>query len=239
MASVSVALSPLLYHSYETRGAIAVVIDVLRATSAINAAFENGVEAIIPVETLEEAREWKKKGFMVGAQRDGEKIVEFDFGNSPYDYMQPGLLGKTTVLTTTNGTRALHLAGRDASVVICASFINLGAVIKWLSKQDKDIVMLCSGWKNRYNLEDSMCAGAIVDGLFKYRQFSEFSDSALAARYLYLAAKEDTFKFLRNSSHRRRMKRLNMKQDIRYSLTPDQSSIIPVLKGDRLVPMAE
>lgn len=237
MASVSVALSPLLFAGYESRGAIAVVIDVLRATSAINAAFERGVEAIIPVETLEEAREWKKKGFMVGAERNGEKIDEFDFGNSPFDYLNAELTGKTTVLTTTNGTKALHMANKCADTVICASFVNLGAVVEWLSTQDRDVVLLCSGWKDKYNLEDSMCAGAIVDGLFKARQFTEFSDSALACRYLYQTAKQDTFKFLRNSSHRRRMKKLNMKEDIRYSLTPDQSRIIPVLKGDRLVPM--
>lgn len=237
MASLSVAFSPLLFERYETQGAIAVVIDVLRATSAISAAFESGVEAVVPVETLEEAREWKKKGFLVGAERDGQKIPEFDFGNSPYDYIDPALRGKTTVLTTTNGTRALHLAGKTAGMVICASFVNLGAVIDWLSAQDRDVVILCSGWKDRFNLEDSMCAGAIVEGLFKCRQFTEFNDSALASRYLYQAAKANTFKVLRSSSHGRRLARLNLKRDIRYSLTPDQSNIIPVLKGDRLVAM--
>lgn len=237
MPSASVALTPLLYPNYENPDAIAVVIDVLRATSAISAAFETGVEAIIPVETIEEAREWKQKGFLVGAERNGEKIEEFDFGNSPYDYMDESLKGKEIVLTTTNGTRAFKMASQEAFQVISASFVNIGAVTKWLSEQDRDIVVVCSGWKGRYNLEDSMCAGAIIDQLSNDSKIDEFSDSALATKYLYQAAQDDTFKFLRNSSHRRRMKRLNMKEDIRYSLTPDQSDIIPILNGDRLVKM--
>ncbi len=237
MSKASVALTPLLYPNYEDPDAIVVVIDVLRATSAISSAFETGVKAIIPVESIELAREWKAKGFLVGAERNGEKIEEFDFGNSPYDYMDPALKGKEIVLTTTNGTRAFNLAAREGYKVVSASFVNVTAVSEWLADQDRDVIIICSGWKGRYNLEDSMCAGAIIDMLSQHEQFNDYSDSALASKYLYQGAKDDTFKFLRNSSHRKRMKRLNMKEDIRYSLTPDQSKIIPILNGDRLVPL--
>lgn len=236
MATVSVAFTPLLYANYAHPEAIVVVIDVLRATSAISAAFASGVESIIPVESLDEAKKYKQDGFLVGAERNGEKIPGFDFGNSPYDYMREDLHGQTIVLTTTNGTRAFNMA-RDSYMVLSGSFINVTALSDWLGKQDRDIVILCSGWKDKFNLEDSMCAGAIVNSLFKYEQYSEFSDSSLASRYLYEVAKDDTFKFLRNSSHRKRMKKLNMKEDIRYSLTPDKSDVIPILKDGRLVPL--
>lgn len=237
MSKVAVALTPLLYENYEDPNSIVVVIDVLRATSAISSAFETGVKSIIPVESIENAREWKAKGYLVGAERNGEKIEEFDFGNSPYDYMDSNLKGKDIVLTTTNGTRAFKMASKEGFKVVSASFVNLTAVSEWLIKQDRDVVIICSGWKGRYNLEDSMCAGAIVDIISKHPQFDDYSDSALASKYLYQVAKEDTFKFLRTSSHSKRMQRLNMKEDIRYSLTPDQSKIIPILNGDRLVPL--
>ena len=236
---LEVSFSPMLYNIYENPNAIVVVIDVLRATSAICTAFEHGAKELIPVATVEEAEEYKKKGYLVGAERNGEIVEGFDFGNSPYSYMGEKIKNNTIVLTTTNGTKAIKMA-ENAYQVVVGSFINISALSAWLAKQGRDVLFLCSGWKDRYNLEDSLFAGALVDKLStEFEIETTLADSALSAKYLYQVAKNDPYKFLRNSSHRKRLAKLNLKEDIKYCLTPDQSSVIPVLKNGTLVKLVE
>ena len=85
--NVEVCFTPGEYEYFKGEYEIIVVIDVLRATSAICAAFDNGVKSMIPVSTIEEAREYKEKGYLVGAERKGQIVEGFDFGNSPYSYI--------------------------------------------------------------------------------------------------------------------------------------------------------
>jgi len=159
----------------------------------------------------------------------------FDFGNSPYSYTDPRIKNKPVVITTTNGTRAIELAKNNHMVVIGA-FTNISALCEWLADQNKDVLLLCSGWKGRTNLEDSMFAGAVVDRLFEHPTYDEsYSDAALAARHLFLLAEEDPQVFLRNSSHRHRLADLNLKEDIKYSLQVDKTEVIPVLRDGELV----
>lgn len=231
---LEVAFSPALFAGCDLNNAVVVVIDVLRATSAICTAFESGVEKVIPVSTIEEALSYKEQGFLVGAERDGEQIPGFDFGNSPYSYKNPELKGKTVVLTTTNGTKAINMA-KEADMVVAGAFTNISALTIWLESLDKNVVFLCSGWKGRFNLEDSLFAGAVIDRLSQNYKYGELSDAALASKYLFHTADADPYKFLRNSSHRRRMHRLNLKKDIKYCLTLDQTQIIPILKNNELV----
>ncbi len=235
MPQVDVCLSPNLYELCDQKNSIVVVIDILRATSAICTAFEFGVEKVIPVDSVEKANEYKKKGFLVGAERNGQKLDGFDFGNSPYSYTDPRIKNQPVVITTTNGTRAIELA-KDNHMVVIGAFTNISALCNWLAEQDQDILLLCSGWKGRINLEDSMFAGAVVDRLFEHPSFDEhYSDAALAARHLYLLGEEDPQVFLRNSSHRKRLADLNLKEDIKYSLQVDKTEVIPVLRDGELV----
>ncbi|MFN5878205.1 MAG: 2-phosphosulfolactate phosphatase, partial [Flavobacteriales bacterium] len=157
---VEVCFTPGEYAYYKDGYEIVVVIDVLRATSAICAAFDNGIEAIIPVPTVEEAWEYKQQGFLAGAERKGQIVEGFDFGNSPFSYMKEDFKGQEVVLTTTNGTKSLDVA-KDAEVVVVGSFLNMTALSKWLAEQDKNVLCLCSGWQDKFNLEDTICAGAI------------------------------------------------------------------------------
>lgn len=237
MLKLDVALTPRLYSLYEHPDSIVVAIDILRATTAICTAFEHGVSEMIPVASLDEAWDYKKKGYLLGAERNGEKIEGADFGNSPYDYMGDHLKGKTTVITTTNGTRAIEMA-KSSHQVIIGSFVNIDAIVEYLIQQNRNVVLLCAGWKEKFNLEDSMFAGAVVNRLADIDLFEDVSDAALNARYLYMSAMEDPFKFLRNSSHRKRMQKLNLKEDIRYCLNPEPSQIIPVLKEGSLVQLS-
>lgn len=231
---IEVCFTPGEYDYFKDEFEIVVVIDVLRATSAICTAFNNGIKSIIPVPTIEEAMEYKKKGYLTGAERKGKIVEGFDFGNSPFSYMREDFKGKEIVLTTTNGTKSLDVA-KDAELVVVGSFLNLNALSKWLSKQHKNILCLCSGWQNKFNLEDTICAGAISDYLINTGDFISEEDSSIAAKYLYLSAKDNYFGYLKSSSHRRRLKNLNLNEDIKYCLTPNQTEAIPILKNGKLV----
>lgn len=231
---VEVCFTPGEYAYFKDEYEIVVVIDVLRATSAICAAFDNGIKSIIPVATVEEARAYQQKGFLVGAERKGQIVEGFDFGNSPYSYMKEELKGKDVVLSTTNGTKALDIA-KDAETVVVGSLNNLDALCEWLKIQDKNVLCLCSGWQDKFNLEDTICAGAIMDDLLASGKFMSDEDSSIAAKYLYQSARDNYFGYLKSSSHRRRLRNLNLNEDIKYCLTPNQTRVIPILKDGKLV----
>lgn len=231
---VEVCFTPGEYTYFKDEFEIVVVIDVLRATSAICAAFDNGIASIIPVPTVEEAWEYKQKGYLAGAERKGQIVEGFDFGNSPFTYRKKQFKGKDVVLTTTNGTKSLDVA-KDAETVVVGSFLNLDALTKWLSTQEKNILCLCSGWQDKFNLEDTICAGAICDALINTGYYTSEEDSSIAAKYLYLSAKDNYLGYLKSSSHRRRLKNLNLNEDIKYCLTPNQTTVIPKLVDGKLV----
>ncbi len=231
---IEVCFTPGEYAYYKDEFEIVVVIDVLRATSAICAAFDNGIKSIIPVPTVEEAWAYKQKGYLAGAERKGQIVEGFDFGNSPFSYMKEEFRGKEVVLTTTNGTKSLDVA-KDADIVVVGSFLNLTALSKWLYEQNKNVLCLCSGWQDKFNLEDTICAGAISDYLISTGYYTAIEDSSIAAKYLFLSAKDNYFGYLKSSSHRRRLKNLHLNEDIKYCLTPDQTDVIPILKDGKLV----
>lgn len=232
---VETCFSPLQFPLYKEEHDIIVVIDVLRATSAICAAFDNGVESIIPVSTIEEAKEYQSKGYLAAAERGGEIVEGFEFGNSPYSYKTDDVVGKTIVLSTTNGTRAINIAKESAKTVVIGSLLNLEALTAWLIEQERNVLCLCSGWKDKFNLEDTICAGAICDALMATGKFQSNEDSSIAAKYLFQSARDNFMGYLKSSSHRRRLKRLNLNEDIKYCLTPNQTNVIPILEDEKLV----
>jgi len=215
---------------YET----VVVIDVLRATSAICTAFHHGVDKIIPVSTLDEAIEYRQKGYLVAAERKGKVVSGFDYGNSPFTYMNDDIKGKTLVLTTTNGTKAINVAKKVKHLVI-GSLINLDAICEYLMDLNDNVLLLGSGWQNKFCLEDTICAGAITEKLISSGNFTFENDSSIAAKYLYLSAKDNYFGYLKSSSHRIRLKKLNLNSDIKYCLTPNQTKVVPYREKDYLV----
>jgi len=233
--TVDVCLSPYLYPVYHKDESIVVIIDILRATSAMCTAFEFGVDKMIPVASVEEAAEYKKQGFLVGAERNGIALDGFDFGNSPYSYMTESIKGQTIVISTTNGTQAIE-AARNAHQVVIGAFTNITALCDWLVLQDRPVLLLCSGWKNRFNLEDSVFAGAVTERLVSTNLFRT-GDAALAAASLYQLAKKNPYRFLHNSSHAERLAAMGLKEDIKYCLQVDKTKVIPVLDGKHLIKM--
>jgi len=234
---VEVCFSPDEFDLYKQEYTTVVAIDVLRATSAICTAFENGAEKMIPVSSVEEAQAFKNEGYLVGAERNGKIVEGFDFGNSPYSYMGDLVKGKTLVLTTTNGTKAINRAAKTHEVLV-GSLLNLQAIIDHLSAAPRDVLLLASGWQGKFNLEDSICAGAIAEALMETGNYMSDEDSTIASLFLFRQARNNYFGFLKASSHRRRLRNLNLNEDIKYCLTPNQTRVIPVYKDGALVNLA-
>ena len=231
---LEVCLTPALLHLYDIRESIVVVIDIFRATSSICYGIENGAVAIIPVATVESCESYRDSDFLLAAERNGEVVDGFDFGNSPFAYSADKVSGKTVVLTTTNGTHAIN-ESREAKKVVLGSFLNLSALCQWLKTQPAHILLLCSGWKSKFNLEDTLFAGAVVNQL--KAEGYKLDDSGIAADDLYSLGKEDLNTFLQKTSHSERLKRLKIEKDIEFCLNVDITTAIPVLEGDRLIKM--
>jgi 2-phosphosulfolactate phosphatase len=235
---LEVCLSPALLPLYNVEEYIVVIIDIFRATSSICYGIENGAEAIIPVSQVEECAAYREKGaeYLLAAERNGSVVEGFDFGNSPFSYTKEKVAGKTVVLTTTNGTHALHLS-RAAKKIVIGSFLNLTALCNWLKTQNGNILLVCAGWKNNFNLEDTMFAGAVIDQL-KSNENYVLDDSAIAANDIFELGKNDISAYLSKTSHGERLKKLGIEEDIAFCLNVDITTAIPVLDGERLVKMA-
>lgn len=234
---LEVCFSPSLVHLHDLRESIVVVIDVLRATSSICVAFHHGVNSIVPVAGIEESMAYKEKGYLVGAERNGEMLEGFDLGNSPFSFMDAELAGRDIALSTTNGTQAIAAAS-DAHTLVAGSFLNLDVLADWLKTADRSVLLLCAGWKNSFNLEDTLFAGALAEKLLPHFELNRMRDAVLAAIHLYSISKDDLYGFLGQSSHRKRLSKLQIEKDIEYCLTPNLAPVIPVMVNGALVRMA-
>ena len=232
--SVEVCFSPKLFPDILTGGDfIVVLVDVLRATTTIVTAVANGVEAIIPVATHQEARRLKGEGYLVASEKDGVQLDWADFGNSALSFTRDAIGGKTLVYCTTNGTKALHVA-KDASSIAIGAFINITALTEWLSAQGKDVVVLCSGWKNKFCLEDTLFAGALTGRLLETGGFGTVCDSAHAAMDLWSTAEGDPLGYIEKAAQRHRLKKLGLDDVIPYSFALDQVDVVPVFDGEAI-----
>jgi 2-phosphosulfolactate phosphatase len=226
--------SPALYEKEGQGNSIVVIIDILRASSAICTAFANGVSAIIPVAEVSEAKEYKANGYLVAAERDGFVLDFADFGNSPYNFTREKVEGKIIVYSTTNGTGIINLAS-SASMIAVGSFLNIGALTRWLIAHEKNVLLFCAGWKNRFNLEDTVCAGAVAERLMASNLYSTICDSTHAAMDLWSLARPDPELYLEKAAQRTRLRDKNLDDCIGFCLTTDFTDKIPVIKNGILV----
>ncbi len=229
-----VCFSPFDFPLYDSKESIVVIIDILRATSAICTALYHGIEQVIPVAGVEEARAYLDKDFLVAAERNGEVVEGFSLGNSPLSYMQDNLKGKSLVLTTTNGTQAIE-AARGSYKTVIGSFLNIDLMAGWLLQQNRDVLLLCAGWKNKFNIEDTLFAGALLGRLLDSGRYTSDCDAGVAARFLAERAGSNLYDFLECSSHRKRLEKLNLEMDIRYCLSLNKAPVIPVLSGTVII----
>lgn len=231
---LEVCLTPALIHLYDVEEYVVVIIDIFRATSSICYGIENGAEAIIPVAEVEECLAYKEKHpeYLLAAERNGEVVKGFDFGNSPFSYTTEKVSGKTVVLTTTNGTQALYLS-RNAKQIFIGSFLNLTALSDHLKTINENILLVCAGWKFNFNLEDTLFAGAVIEQL-KGGHY-KLDDAAIGANDLYQLGKDDIKAYLKKTSHSERLKQLGIEEDIAFCLNIDTTTSIPVLRNGSLV----
>ncbi|MBK6936184.1 MAG: 2-phosphosulfolactate phosphatase [Chitinophagaceae bacterium] len=229
-------ISPALLHLYDISNSVVVIIDVFRATSTIASALYNGAKAVIPVDSVPKAIEISKRidGIAAG-ERDGMIAEGLKHGNSPLEYPREFIENKTLVLTTTNGTRLLQMAlDKNADAIIAGSFPNLSAVCDYLVKQNKNVILGCAGWKDRFNLEDTLFAGAVISAIKK--NFAIHCDSSLMAEIMYMKQKNKVLDFAPQLTHYHRLvERFGLIEDIRYCLTPDVANILPVYSDGKLI----
>ncbi len=226
---IEVCLSPALYPEYKKDDSIVVVVDILRATSAIVTAFMNGVNRIIPVATLDEAKSYKQRGYFVAAERDGIVRDFADFGNSPYNFKREVIEGKDIVYSTTNGTNCIMMASHSYRVLVGA-YLNIDAICTHIINEKKDVVILCAGWKNKFNLEDTLFAGALTEKILNSNHYSTICDSAHASMDLWNLAKNDLTGYIDKAAQRHRLRKNNLDDVIGYCHTQNLTDKIPVLK---------
>ncbi|MEN9570262.1 MAG: hypothetical protein RL172_1493 [Bacteroidota bacterium] len=231
------SLSPALLHLYNVSNSIVVIIDVLRATSTIATALYNGAKCIIPVDSVAECiRLGKQIEGITAGERDGKIAEGLAYGNSPFEYPATFVKGKTLVLTTTNGTKLLHMAlDKNAKGIITGSFPNISAVCNYLVQQNQPVILGCAAWKDRVNIEDTLFAGAVIHRIKNH--FNINCDSSAMAEAMYLEAKPDLYEFMKakNASHYHRLTNFGLEKDIRYCLADDGANVLSVYEQGKLI----
>ncbi len=231
MSSLEICFSPDLIHLHDLRGKIVVVVDIFRATSTMVTALANGVTSIKPVEDLETCRSLADEGYIVSGERNGQKAEGFELGNSPLSYLGGTFEGKRIAMTTTNGTVAIERSKSGADEIILGAFLNLQATATYLLQKNKSVLIFCAGWKGKFNLEDSLYAGALASLL----QFPQDCDGTLAMETLYDAVNKDLVGFLKKASHAKRLQNYNIEEDIDFCLTHNKYDLIAILAGDEII----
>lgn len=212
------------------RSSTVLVVDVLRASTTIVTALGNGCAAIVPVSDADEARR-RAAGFPVGAaliagERRGEPLAGFDLGNSPLEFTPDRVRGRTVILTTSNGTRAL-LASREAPDVAVAGLVNLGAAAAWAAGTGRDVTIVCAGERGAVSLEDQVCAGLLVDRLARDEPGTMLSETAHAARAVAAPYDKDPGRLAADSSWARHLTSRGRGADVAACLALDTTTLVP------------
>jgi len=232
---IEVSLTPAVYpYRTLTEHHATVAIDVLRATTAVCAAFQAGCQSIVPLSTLDELQDYREKGFKLAAERNGSKVGNAEYGNSPTEYLRHDLSGCRLAYSTTNGTISI-LRSADADLSLVGAFANLSALAGRLLHEQMDVVMLCSGWKNDFCLEDTLVAGALVERLLAGQPSSVLqNDAATMALSMWRMVKDAPYDYCRQATHVHRLQRLGAEADIEFAFRQDTCPVVPILKNGML-----
>ncbi|MBD2768210.1 2-phosphosulfolactate phosphatase [Hymenobacter sp. BT664] len=237
MPKLDICFSPELLPLYDLRGQVAVIVDILRASSTIVTALGEGVTHVFPVASLEECAAYgRQHGCLTAAERDGLPAPGFDLGNSPFGFLNADRPphGRALSISTTNGTAALRRS-LAAEAIVVGAFLNLGAVADFTRRQGRDVLVVCAGWKGQFCLEDTIFGGALAARLAP--DFDVYgSDATLAALHLWQQGQADLSAYLLQSAHVRRLNSLEANQDFAFCLQIDAyAKVLPLWQNDRLV----
>ncbi len=214
----------------------AVVIDVLRATSVIVTALNNGAKKVVTFKTIEEVLEYAKSGGapkITGGERNANKIHGFDCGNSPLEYTKDVVFGKEVVLTTSNGTKAIENA-KDADCLYIGALINYKAVCRRLLMENKDIVLVCAGTKGLFSTDDCLCAGVFIDYLERERKV-DLTDASRFLMDFYRTSCKDMNILMKDAAHYNKLKESGYREDIEYCLMDSIINIVPFYRDGYII----
>jgi 2-phosphosulfolactate phosphatase len=230
MNTIEVCLLPELYFHRKTTGNhVAIIVDILRATTTITVALEQGATKVIPVKELNDLSKYKKDGCLIVSERDGLQSDFADFGNSPLQLIAADIKDKTIAISTTNGTRAIAMVN-EADKVFLGAFANISALTNKLKQLQQNIVIVCSGWKYRFSLEDTLFTGALCEKLTSNNDFSFDDDSVIAAMDLWKTAKNNLLHYASQAEHYKRLFTLGMGESVSYCFELDTCSAVPVME---------
>jgi 2-phosphosulfolactate phosphatase len=224
---------------------VCVVFDILRATTSMITALSNGAEAIIPVEQIGEALELRRHRpeVLLAGERDGVRIrgnltggIEFDLGNSPREFTAEKVQGKTIVMTTTNGTRALR-ACAGAKTVFIGSFLNLRATAnRLLEHKPRHLVLVCSGTYEQPAFEDILAAGAICERVWPHYAGGTVADSAELARRIYPLMQSNLLDAMKGSRNGRRLLSMpGLREDVWFSVQRETVAFSAQMSEDGVI----
>lgn len=216
MKAIEVCFSPELIHLHEVKGKLVVVVDIFRATSTMVAALAHGVKEILPFAALESCRAMQAQGYLIAGERDGLIAPGFELGNSPAAFLGGKYAGQKLAMTTTNGTVAIEKS-KGAAQLLIGAFPNLQATASYIQSQNLDVLIHCAGWKGRFNLEDSLYAGALVQALSG--SHTNLEDGALAMQSLYAQVGGSLGAYLSQASHAKRLQNHGIEGDIDFCLS--------------------
>jgi 2-phosphosulfolactate phosphatase len=229
--SLHTVLTPQLLDLYEIKDSIVVIIDVFRATSTMATALYNGAKKIIPVDSPETCIEiGAATGGITAGERDGKIIPGLSYGNSPSEYPRSFIENKTLVITT----KLLHMAlKKGAKEIITGSFPNLSKVVDYVKAQNAPVILGCSGWKNRFNIEDTLFAGAVIEQIKDH--FTIHCDSSFMANQLYNAHKNNMNSYIKTLTHWHRLSAYGLEADMLYCISCDTAPCLPIFKDGALI----
>ena len=238
VSTIELSLTPALYEWRTIKQHhITVAVDVLRATTAICAAFAAGVNEIVPLNTLEALEPYRAQGYLRAAERGGKKIGDAECGNSPTEYLtMTDIRGRKLAYSTTNGTVTV-LRARDAQRTLVGCFANISALAQRLIEQPQDLVILCSGWKSDFSLEDTLFAGALCERLIASGRYATQHDAVMMAIDMWHLCGGDPYSYcLEKASHVQRLIGFGAQDDIRFCFREDTCPLLPQLFTDRPYP---
>ena len=233
---IELSLTPALYdhrgiHEHHTT----VAVDILRATTAVCAAFQAGAKEIVPLDNLEALDHYRSLGYLSAAERGGKKVKGAEYGNSPTEYLSMDLQGKRIAYSTTNGTVSI-LRGNDADRTLVGAFANISTLVQKLTDEPQDLVILCSGWKNDFSIEDTLFAGTLCERLIATGIYTTGHDAVQMAIALWHACMGDPYGYsLRYASHVRRLIGFGAEKDIEFAFQEDTCPIVPRLVDGKLI----
>lgn len=237
MKKIETVFSPAIFDNSMpfSENYVAVIVDIFRATTCFCVALYQGAKAIIPIVDLEILKQMKEDGYIVAAERNGQKVAFANYGNDPHEYLTNAIVGKEIAYSTTNGTRAIDKAiENNCSDIVIGSFLNLTAIADFLVQNQKDVLIVCAGWKNQFSFEDAFFAGALSECLIM-NGFEPDDDATKTAVIMWQAGKTNPIATMeKNSSHLKRLLSLDITNTLPFAMQQDICPIVPIMENGKI-----